>query len=185
LRGNIILFIDKLKNFLFFGFFLIVLCSFFMCKSENNVVKDDKDRTSDKVDQRTVFIIDEKRTNDDDLSLHMKNLFNYIEEFIATGNFNGWYNSLSQKYKNYINDQTNLKKMSVDSDILSNKGITLKSPKDYFEFVVIQSREGQILKFKDFKVVDKTHAKVIYERYEKERFEYDFIFENNSWKLDR
>jgi hypothetical protein len=156
-----------------------------MCKTENHIIDDKKDATEDKVDKRTTFIIDEKKLNDDVLKEHMKNLFNYIEEIIARGDYTAWYNSLSASYKSYLNDGVNLKKMSSDSDILTNKGIILKSPKDYFEYVVIEAREGQILKFKDFKFIDLHHVKVIYERYEKERFEYNFIFEDSSWKLDR
>ena len=178
-----------MKIYYLFVIFFLFLC-IFACKTVDDINDGGnsiKDETADNIDRRTTFVIDEKTINDDDLRMHMKNLFDYIEEIIARGDYGAWYSSLSTAYKNYLNDRTVLKKMSSDSDILNNKGIILKTPKDYFEYVVIEARtrEEKVLKFKDFKYIDKNHVKVICQRGENERFQYNFIFEDNCWKLDR
>ncbi|OHD18264.1 MAG: hypothetical protein A2Y34_05855 [Spirochaetes bacterium GWC1_27_15] len=138
-----------------------------------------------KIDQRMVFVIDKDKITEDQLKSFMKNLFTAIEEKIAMGDFDGWYSSISKGYKFYINDPVILKKMSEDSDFLSNRNVKLKTPKDYFEYVVIQARQGKSLKFFDYKYIDKFNVKVICILDDSLKFVYNFIYEDGSWKLDR
>jgi len=118
------------------------------------------------------------------LKIHMKTLFNYIENIIAKADYEKWYESISGNYKKFLNDPLNLKKIANSSDYLKNRKIELKSPKDYFEYVVIPSRENGLLKFFDCELITKNHVKVIcFDKNEK--LIYDFIFEENLWRIDR
>jgi hypothetical protein len=136
------------------------------------------------VDKRTVFTIDEKKLATEELKGYIKDLFAAIEEKIAQGDFEGWFVSITKNYRDYISNKDNLKKMSAESSALANSGIMLQDPKDYFLDVVIKARSGKVLKFNDFKYLDKLHLKVICSD-DKTKFEYSFIYEDNAWKLDR
>ena len=63
--------------------------------------------------------------------------------------------------------------------------ISLKNSKDFFEYVVIQAREGRSLRFVDYQYIDRQHVKVFCELEGLGKFTYNFTFENGSWKLDR
>jgi len=140
--------------------------------------------TTTTIDERVDFVIDDK-TPKDVLRKYMEDLFNYIEEKISRADFDGWYSSLSGAYISYINNKKDLTKLSTQSDFLANRGVVLQGPKDFFEFVVIQAREGKKLKFYDYKYIDKNNVKVICELDQYGKFDYNFVFENGSWKLDR
>lgn len=118
------------------------------------------------------------------LKKHMEDLFNAIEEKIANGDFNGWYNALSKKYKRHVSDKTNLASISRRSEYLSQKKIVLKSAEDYFRQVVVKAREGIPLRFHNYKYIDKNHVKVISVLDGSQEFVYNFINESGYWKLD-
>lgn len=145
--------------------------------------KDVKEDTS--VDQRLVFDI-EKITDKEILLKHMKNLFETIEEKISERDYNGWYSSLSENYKNYIDNKSELEKMSNKSPYLQNKGIILKNSEEFFNYVVIEAREGYKLKFKDYERIDNENVNVYsYIEGFDFNYKYKFIYEKGSWKLDR
>lgn len=145
--------------------------------------KDTKEDIS--VDSRLIFEI-EKITDKEILLKHMKNLFETIEEKIAERNYNGWYNSLSDNYKSYIDNKSELEKMSNKSPYLQNKGIILKNSEEFFNYVVIEAREGYKLKFKDYERIDNENVNVYsYIEGFDFNYKYKFIYEKGSWKLDR
>lgn len=123
--------------------------------------------------------------SEDDLSKHIKALFTNIEEKIKNNDFKGWYNSLSRQYQHYISDAAVLKDMSEKSDFLYSRNIVLKTPQDYFKYIVIGSREGGVLVFDSYDVVDEYHIVVNCKFADTYKFEYNFIFEDKEWKLDR
>ncbi len=100
-------------------------------------VEDEKEDVP--VDKRLVFDI-EKITDKEILLTHMKNLFETIEEKISERNYKGWYNSLSANYRNYIDNKSELEKMSNRSPYLQNKGIVLKNSEEFFNYVVVEAR---------------------------------------------
>ena len=153
---------------------------------ENNSVIDngENDTTTTTIDSRTQFTITDTMSKDV-LKKHMEDLFNYIEEKISKGDYEGWFNSLSIKYKLYLSDKKELQKLSERSDYFANRGIVIKDAKEFFELVVIQAREGKKLKFFDYKYVDKFNVKVVCILDDVGKFNYNFVFEDNSWKLDR
>lgn len=175
------------KKLIFFSVILMIISMslIFSCKTiEKKEIYTTTTTVKSGIDKRMIFTIDEN-TSKEDMKRHMKNLFDSIEEKIAKGDFEGWYNSLTVSYQSYINDAKVLNKMSEESDFLYNRGIFLKSSKDFFEYVVIQSREGRLLKFVDYQYIDKKHVKVFCELEGLGKFTYNFTYENDSWKLDR
>jgi hypothetical protein len=66
----------------------------------------------------------------------------FIEQqnvFIREGNFDEWRKSLSDEYFAEISSRENLKRLSEQPGMKTRK-IVLKTPQDYFEYVVIPSR---------------------------------------------
>ena len=131
------------------------------------------------------FKIDDKNINNDELRSHMKSLFGLLEKYISAGNFNGWYNLLSKNYKIFLNNKDKLLMLSNLSDYLYNRKIKLTTPEDYFKYLVIAAREGKPLEFVDFEYINKNEIKVISLFDKKEKYIYKFIYEDDSWKLDK
>lgn len=142
------------------------------------VVKDEP-----KVDSRLKFKLEE--VSNDELNAKICGLFETIEEKIIAEDFDGWYNSLSGNYRSFIEDPDELLKMSRKSGYLKRKKIVLRSAKDYFDYIVIPSREGIALKYVNFQRIDEKNIKVNCMLDGNTNFVYDFVYENESWKLDK
>lgn len=136
-----------------------------------------------KIDSRLKFKLEEVSTNE--LNIKIRGLFDAIEEKIIAEDFEGWYNSLSNNYCSFIDDPNELLKMSKKSGYLKRKKIVLHSSKDYFNYIVIPSRKGIALKYVNFQRVDEKNIKVNCVLDGNMNFVYDFIYENESWKLDK
>lgn len=137
----------------------------------------------EEVDGRFCFVL--KEIPKDSLDEKISGLFTAIEEKIIKGDFEGWYNALSAKYKKILNNKETLKEMSKDSDYLYSRKIILSDPKDYFLHIVVPSRQGATLKYVSFEQVDEGVLKVNCILDGKWNFVYHFVYEDNSWKLDR
>ena len=145
---------------------------------ELQVIEDDP-----KIDSRLKFKLEE--INSDELDSKICGLFETIEEKILAGDFLGWYNSLSSNYRNFIENPDELLKMSKKSGYLKRKKIILRTAEDYFTYIVIPSREGIALKYVNFQQIDEKNIKVNCMLDGNANFVYDFVYENNSWKLDK
>lgn len=114
----------------------------------------------------------------------VREIFLYIENMIAKGNFEKWYESISNNYKKFLENPENLKQIVKNSEYLKNRNIELKNAKDFFLYVVKASREEGPLKFYDCEPAGKNRVKVIC--FDKEgKLIYNFVFEDNLWKIDR
>lgn len=160
----------------FYITFIFLALLLFACKTGSETKINVSEARTKKIDENYNF---------DELEAHMEALFNLIEKWIAQGNFEAWYNSISRKYKYYLNNPANLKKIAEESDYLYNRGVELRSPRDYFRYVVMESREGKMLKFDGYKYINNNHVKVFCLFDKKDKFVYDFIYEDGSWKIDR
>ena len=135
------------------------------------------------VDSRLKFKLEEVST--DELNSKIRGLFETIEDKIISGDFNGWYNSLSSNYRSFIENPDELLRMSKKSAYLKRKKIVLRSAKDYFDYIVIPSREGIALKYVNFQQINEKNIKVNCMLDGNANFVYDFVYENDSWKLDK
>lgn len=166
-----------MKNRYIYFLLIILIILFFNClTTKKNIAKKMEN------DPRKIEINDNYDLNK--LKKHMNDIFNYIENIIAKADYEKWYESISNNYKNFLNDPLNLKNFTNSSDYLKNRKIELKNPKDYFIYVVIPSRENGLLKYSDCKLITTNHVKVIcFDKNDK--LIYDFIYENNLWRIDR
>lgn len=163
-----------INKYIILAFFLVVLL--FGCKTTPDTEIDISNVTTKEIYENF---------NNDELKAHMKTLFTLIERWIAQGNFEAWYKYISRKYKYYLNDPANLKKITDESDYLFNRNVKIKSPRDYFKYVVVESREGKMLKFENYKYINNNHVKVFCLFDKNDKFVYDFIYEDETWKVDR
>jgi hypothetical protein len=157
-------------------FVLVIFLVLGSCKTTIDVQKNKEDPTK--------YIIDKNNIKEDELKKIMKSLFELIEKNIALNNFEGWYNFLTKKYKNFLNNKDELFIISRNSDYLINRKIVLENPQDYFKYVIIASREGKSLEFIDYELIDENNVKIFSLFDKKEKYVYKFKFEDNSWKLD-
>ena len=137
------------------------------------------------VDKRLNFEINDN-TDEYTLEKHMNDLFDTIEEKISKKDFKGWYSSISINYKDFINDEKELYKISIKSPYLSNIGLILKTPEDFFYKVVIEAREGYKLQYIGYEYLNSKNVVVISGiKGFSFKYRYKFTHENGYWKLDR
>ena len=94
------------------------------------------------------------------------------------------YDFLSKDYKSFLSNKELLYRISRESDYLFNRKIILQGPRDYFKDVIIAAREGKLLEFYDYEIIDENNVKIVSLFDKKEKYVYKFKFEDNSWKLD-
>jgi len=85
----------------------------------------------------------------------MKALIEKLNGIISSKNYEKWKQYLSDSYIKTYNDQTKLKTISEQSQILADNGIVLENLKDYFEWVVVPSRSKASLD--DLVFLDDSH----------------------------
>lgn len=167
---------SRIASFLSIVLFIVLLITL-ACISSN-----DKKLKNNEKDPRKAQI--PASIDKNELRNKVKEIFLYIEKIILEGNFEKWYQSISNDYKKFLENEANLKQISKTSPYLKNRNIELKTAKDYFIHVVKASREEGPLKFHDCEMIDKNRVKVIC--FDKEdKLIYNFIFEDNIWKIDR
>ena len=158
-------------------FIIVVFVLLFSCKSTDKI---SSEKTSD---DPTKYVIDKNKVEKDELKKNMSALFDMIEKYISKNDFEGWYNFLSKKYKDYLNNTNELQRLSELSDYLYNRNIVLRGARDYFKHLVVPARDGKSLEFLDYELINENNVNVISLFDKKERFVYKFVFEDGSWKL--
>ena len=137
------------------------------------------------LDERLQFKLDDS-LGYSALERKIKNLFLTIEDKIANQDFEGWFVALSDNYRRYLSDPKELQTISKRSQYLQNKKITLTTPKEYFENVVIIAREGQKLEYRGYKKIN-NQSLIVYNGiagYDM-NYQYKFIYEKDGWHLDK
>ncbi|MCG8572989.1 MAG: hypothetical protein MJB14_22890 [Spirochaetes bacterium] len=185
---------------------LLFILFLLICKSDNDQTDEQdpaqtetqtqQDETTDtvkvaepvvnnKVDQRMVFELHENMDKNT-LKKHMEDLFNAIEEKIARGDYEGWFSSVSQANRNKISDIDYLTFISKRAEFLLDRGIVLTKPEDFFYHIVVEGRKGVSLEFSGYEYINKKNVKVIslYQLDKTKKYVYDFIYEDDSWKLN-
>ncbi len=200
--------INMKKNFVLFGTLFIFL---FACMTNKDVVEPATTTTStttttiqatvevtttstttttttttlQPVDKRLQFSFNDVQTHSD-LERKIRNLFLAIEDIISNKDFDSWYAALSSNYKAFLNDTTELEKLSQKSQYLINKKKILKTPQDYFNLVVITAREGQKLEYRGYKKIN-NQSLIVYNGiagYDMD-YQYKFVYEKDAWRLDK
>ena len=108
-------------------------------------------------------------------------LINTLNSIISNRNYEKWKLFLSEGYIKTYNDPVELKKISDQSQILSQNNIVLKNLKDYFEWVVVPSRSSAWVD--DIVFLDDTHLTVYMIIKEKNTILYQLESINDNWKI--
>ena len=109
-------------------------------------------------------------------------LIQKLNGIIESKDFNSWKNYLSDDYVNYYSNPDVLKEKS-QSPLLSKYKIVLRSLEDYFNYVVVGSRQN--VKFDEIKALDRDHIKAYMFINTKAVIIYELIRIDNNWKIGK
>jgi hypothetical protein len=108
----------------------------------------------------------------------------YIEELnriISRRNYDAWKTNLSSEYFTEISSAANLKNIS-ELPAMKSQRIVLKTPEDYFTYVVVPSRANS--RVDDIEFSTQTRVKVYTINTKNERLRlYDLEHVGNTWKI--
>ncbi len=161
----------------------MIIVFFVFCKSVDNTPEEVVNISSSSSSQSSVIVIDIKEP-EDLLRSKIKTVFDSIENMILAGSYNEWYDSLSEKYKSYLNNKSEMTRLSETAGFLYNNKITLTSAKDYFEHVVVKSRAGKKMEFEGYEIINQNTLKVMCKLGNIPGFSYTFVLEKGGWRVD-
>lgn len=107
-------------------------------------------------------------------------LIQELNQIIKSKDYDKWLTYLSEDYREYLSDPKTLKEIS-EEPVLKKYDITLRSLKDYFNYVVVPSRSNARLD--DLTFVDKNHVKAIMIINKKRIILYELKKINEKWKI--
>ncbi|OQX28682.1 MAG: hypothetical protein B0D92_07645 [Spirochaeta sp. LUC14_002_19_P3] len=107
-------------------------------------------------------------------------LIKKINQVITKKNFNIWLTFLSEAYKERFSDKAALAEIS-ESPQLKNNNIVLTTLKDYFNWVVVPSRNKAVLQKIVFVSENQVIAYSLFSGSKAKLYEFEKI--NNDWKI--
>ncbi len=105
-----------------------------------------------------------------------------LNAIIASKNFTDWEKHLSNDYIIYYSDPDVLKEKS-ESPLLKKYNVVLRTIEDYFNFVVVGSRQN--VKLDEIKVIDKDRIKAYTYINSTPVIIYELIRIDNTWKIGK
>jgi hypothetical protein len=107
---------------------------------------------------------------------------NSLNKVISAKNYDAWKDALSPEYFERISSAENLSLMSETPMMKAQKKI-LKTPKDYFDFVVVPSRADSRVDEIEFLNINKVKAYTIKGNNAERMILYDLEKTDNMWKI--
>jgi len=149
-------------TYLFLSFIIILLVS---CASEPVVIEETNTgpvqpgfvSTSnptvqdEKFDPKTITKAQYNTTMDE-----VKHFIEGLNKIISGKNYSAWRAALSTEYFRYISSSENLRQMS-EQPALKNNNIVLRTPQDYFNYVVVPARSNS--RVDDIQFIGKNRVK--------------------------
>jgi hypothetical protein len=131
---------------------------------------------------------DPTRVTQQQYTVTMDEVRHFIEQLnntIQRRNYNGWRAALAPAYFEEISSPDNLRQLS-ELPAMKTRGITLRSPQDYFTHVVVPSRANS--RVDDIEFVTRTRVKAftisVNNRGEEQRLRlYDLEKVGDSWRI--
>lgn len=105
-----------------------------------------------------------------------------LNEIIASKNFNNWKNHLSVDYIEHYSNPDVLKEKS-QSPLLTKYKVVLRTLEDYFNYVVVGSRQN--IKLDEIKALDRDRIKAYMFINNKAVIIYELIRIDDSWKIGK
>jgi hypothetical protein len=126
--------------------------------------------------------VEERETTMDE----MRTLIEQINQVIRARDYEGWISYLADDFISIINSPDYLAQLSATSQLLKSKNIILKSPQDYFTYVVVASRENVSVdaSLDDIEFLSHTRVKAFTVNSRKQRLRlFEFVKADNTWKI--
>ena len=109
-------------------------------------------------------------------------LIENLNDIIASKDFNSWQEYLSTDYIMYYSDPDVLKEQSRSPLLIKNK-IVLRTIEDYFNYVVVGSRQN--VKLDEIKVLDRDHIKAYMFINSTPVIIYELVRIDDTWKIGK
>ncbi|MCK5152932.1 MAG: hypothetical protein KAQ93_01115 [Spirochaetales bacterium] len=181
-----------MRNIYIFLTISIILTALFSCATqeplETEVIPPEKIVQESTITPEVVEKVEEKPSNTLNESEIQKaetdisELIQELNELIASKNFNEWKNYLSADYIEYYSDPDVLKEKS-QSPLLTKYKIVLRSLEDYFNYVVVGSRQN--VQLDEIKALDRDRIKAYMFINNKAVIIYELIRIDNNWKIGK
>ncbi len=136
-----------------------------------------KEPQKDSVDDEP-YVVTEKEYEETFSNIEI--LIQDLNQIIKSKNYDKWLTYLAKDYREYLSDPKTLKEISQEP-VLKKYDITLRSLKDYFNYVVVPSRSNARLD--DLVFVDKNHVKAIMIINNKRIILYELKKIDGKWKI--
>jgi hypothetical protein len=116
----------------------------------------------------------------------IQELIEEINRVIRAKDYNKWLGYLAEDFIRIINSQDYLTKLSETSGGLKSRHIVLKTPRDYFTYVVVPSRENIRVdpRLDDIEFLSHDRVKAVTINARKERLRlFEFVRIGGNWKI--
>jgi hypothetical protein len=116
----------------------------------------------------------------------MQEFIEEINRVIREKDYNKWVSYLAEDFIRIINSQDYLTELSQTSGGLKSRNIVLKTPQDYFTYVVVPSRENVRVdpRLDDIEFLSHNRVKAFTINARKQRLRlFEFVRIGNSWKI--
>jgi hypothetical protein len=116
----------------------------------------------------------------------MQALIEEINQVIRAKDYNKWISYLAEDFIGIINSQNYLTELSQTSGGLKSRNIVLKTPEDYFTYVVVPSRENVRVDphLDDIEFLSHNRVKAFTINARKQRLRlFEFVRIGNNWKI--
>jgi hypothetical protein len=126
--------------------------------------------------------MEEKETTMEEMRL----LIAEINRVIRAKNYEGWVSYLAEDFIEVINSPSYLAQLSESSRQLKGQNIVLKTPQDYFTYVVVASRENIRVdaSLDDIEFLSHTRVKAYTVNTRQQRLRlFEFVKAGNTWKI--
>ncbi|MCK5674501.1 MAG: hypothetical protein KAH95_14065 [Spirochaetales bacterium] len=181
-----------MRNIYIYLLFIIFLSLLFSCATQEPLEQEEipqKEIVQETtvVPEKVEVVVEEpsKTLNETEIKeaeIDISELIQKLNRIITSKDFNSWKNHLSEDYINYYSDPAVLKE-KTQSPLLTKYKIVLRSLEDYFNYVVVGSRQN--VKLDEIKVLDRDHIKAYMFINNKAVIIYELIRIDNIWKIGK
>lgn len=176
-------------------FITVFLFSFFSCTTQAPLIEDElsheeivtqPSQEEQEVEPEEVILETSSKTLEGEelkeAETDIAELIEKLNKIISSKDFNSWKEYLSNDYVMYYSDPEVLKERSKSSLLIKNK-IVLRSIEDYFNYVVVGSRQN--VKLDEIKVLDRDRIKAYMFINNTPVIIYELIRIENTWKIGK
>ncbi len=181
-----------MRNFYFYLTVIIILSSFSSCATQETVEQEEIPQEvtvdeSSEPEEKPEDVIEKpsntlNETEIKEAEIDISELIQVLNSIITSKDFESWKDYLSDNYIEYYSNPEVLNEKS-QSPLLTKYKIVLRSLEDYFNYVVVGSRQN--VKLDEIKAIDRDHIKAYMFINNKAVIIYELIRIDNNWKIGK